>query len=155
MTIHPSRELLSAGYSPIPAARERRAPLNLYILATSTRGTRAALQSAGACARGLDAQIVLLVPHVVPYAQTLEHPADSVKVVANRYRSLACELGVDVTVRVCLCRPHSAALTPLVPGDAAVLIGGRTRHWWPTREQRLARRLMESGRHVLFVPARR
>jgi hypothetical protein len=153
MTLGPSHQLLAAGDSRTPVAPECRAPFDLYVLATSKRGTRAALQSAGAFARGLDATIVLLVPHVVPYAQTLEHPADSVQFVADRCRALACELGVDVTVRVCLCRPQSAALTPLVPSDAAILIGGRTRRWWPTREQRLARTLMETGRRVLFVLA--
>jgi hypothetical protein len=123
----------------------------VYVLATSTRGTRSALRAAGSYAKGLDAHVVLLVPHVVPYAQTLEHPADSVKFAANRFRALAHETGIDVIVRICLCRPQCVALIPLIPRDAAVLIGGRARRWWPTREQRLARTLTKTGRRVLFV----
>lgn len=130
-----------------------RVPLRLYVLATSTPGTRAALEAAARYAHGLDARIVLLVPHVVPYAQTLDHPADAVDFVANRFRALAAEVDVDISIRVCLCRPQSAALTPLIPKDAAILIGGRTRRWWPTQEQRLARTVMRTGRRVLFVPS--
>jgi hypothetical protein len=116
-------------------------------------GTRAALRAAGSYARGLDGRIILLllVPHVVPYAQTLEHPADSVNFVADRSLALAHETGVDVMIRICLCRPQSANLAELMPRDAAILIGGRARRWWPTHEQRLTRTLTRTGRRVLFV----
>ena len=155
MAFHAPHRLLSEGdaASAVPAAHPL--PISVYVLATSAPGTRAALRAAGSFARGLDACIVLLVPHVVPYPQALEHPADSVDFVADRFRELAVEIGVDVSIRVCLCRPQSAALAPLIPKDAAILIGGRTRRWWPTREQRLARTLMKTGRRVLFVPSAR
>jgi hypothetical protein len=126
-------------------------PLSVYVLATSTQGTRAALQAAGTYAQGLDARLVMLVPHVVPYAQALEHPADPVAFTASRFRALAEQLGIDVTIRVCFCRSHSAALAPLIPPHAAVLVGGRTRRWWPTREQRVANALTSAGRSVLFI----
>jgi hypothetical protein len=133
----------------IPAAGE--SPLSIYVLATSLPGTSAALHAADSCAGGLEARIVLLVPHVVPYAQALEHPADSVGFVADRFRTLAWALGLEVTIRVCLCRPEHAALAPLIARDAVILVGGRIRRWWPTREQRLAGELIRAGHRVLFV----
>ena len=152
MTVRSPHRLLSAGdssTSAVPAAGGL--PLAVYVLATSADGTRAALMAAGAHARDLEARIVLLVPHVVPYAQALEHPADSVGFVADRFRTLAVELDVEVTIQVCLCRPEHAALAPLIPQDAVILVGGRTRRWWSTREQRLAGTLTRTGRRVLFV----
>jgi len=116
------------------------------------RGTRAALAAADAHAQGLGARIVLLVPQVVPYAQTLEHPADSVTFAADRFRALVDELRSDVTIRVGLCRPQDATLEALIPRDAVVLVGGRTRRWWPTPEQRAAAALTRAGHGVLFVP---
>lgn len=154
MAFHVPHRLLSDGDSSLsPAPATDPFPMSVYVLATSMPGTRAALGAAGSYAHGLGAQIVLLVPHVVPYAQTLEHPADSVDFVADRFRALAVGIGVDVSIRVCLCRPQSATLSRLIPRDAAILIGGRTRRWWPTREQRVARTLMQTGRRVLFVPS--
>ena len=62
-----------------PPARPQVEPdiLSIYVMATTEGATRAALEAAGGFARDLHAQIVLLVPHVVPYAQSLDHPADS------------------------------------------------------------------------------
>jgi hypothetical protein len=71
--------------------------------------------------------------------------------VADRFRALAREVGVDVMIRICLCRSQSAALIALIPRDAAILIGGRIRRWRPTPEQRLTRTLTRTGRSVMFV----
>ena len=125
--------------------------LAVYVVATTIGGTRAALEAARTFAAGVDVRIILLVPQVVPYPQSVDHPADSVAFTRERFRHLAESLAVDVLVRVCLCRSHSAALAPVVPRDAIVLVGGRCRRWWPTREQRVADALTGAGRQVLFV----
>jgi hypothetical protein len=122
-----------------------------HVIATTNVGTRAALEAAHAWASGLDLQVVLLVPQVIPYADPLDQPADSVAFAANRFRELADALHIDVLVRVCVCRPHSAELRPLLPRDGIILVGGRVCRWWPTREERLARRLDRDGYRVIFV----
>jgi hypothetical protein len=155
MTFTVPRHSVSDGDSSASATQPiSRSHLSVYVLATSMEGTRAALQAAGTHARGLDARVVLLVPHVVPYAEALEHPAQPVAFTAGRFRARVEALGVDVAIHVCVCRPHSEALATLIPAEAAVLLGGRTRRWWPTPEQRLARALTGAGRWVLFVPIR-
>lgn len=149
-----SRPLL-LGDSSVSAVQADRLPLSVYVLATSISGTRGALEAAASHARDLDACVVLLVPIVVPYALTLEHPADSPTFVADRFRSLAEALGIDVTIRICLCRPQHATLAPFIPRDAVILVGGRTRRWWPSREQRLAAALTRTGHQVVFISAAR
>jgi hypothetical protein len=152
LAFHAPHRILSEGDSSLsPTQGIDPLPMSVFILATTMQGTRAALRAAGSYAHGLGARIVLLVPHVVPYVQTLEHPADPVTFAADRFRALAREIGVDVMIRICLCRPHSAALIALIPRDAAILIGGRTRRWWPTHEQRLTSTLTRTGRRVMFV----
>jgi hypothetical protein len=141
------------GHPPTETPAPAGSTLSVYVLATTEAGTRTALATAGAFARDLHARIVVLVPHVVPYAQTLEHPADPAAFAGERYRQAADALGLDVTIQVCLCRSVDA-VTALLPRDAAVLVGGRARRRfqpWPTREERLARALERGGRRVLFI----
>jgi hypothetical protein len=121
------------------------------VVATTLDGTREALVAASALTGGLGGAAVMLVPWVVPYAEPLDHPTESVAFGVKNFRELAEELGVDVTVRVCLCRSSGAAIASLLPADGIVVIGGPSRQWWPTREQRLAARLSGSGHRVIFV----
>jgi hypothetical protein len=123
--------------------------LAIHVIATTDRGTRAALAAARTYATDLNARVVLLVPHVVPYAQPLEHPADSPQCAGERFRGTADALGLDATVRVCVCRSVSDVMT-LLPPEALVLVGGR-RRWWRTREDRLARTLTLRGCRALLV----
>jgi hypothetical protein len=126
-------------------------PSPVHLVATTPDGTRAALAAAGAIARGTAAPAVMLVPWVVPYGEALDHPTESVAFGVKIFSKLAEELGIDVTVQVCLCRSSGEALGSLLPRDAVVVIGGPSRQWWPTREQRLAARVSRAGRRVLFV----
>jgi hypothetical protein len=129
--------------------------LVVQVLATSLAGTRAALGAAHSLCLdlNLDVQVVLFVPLVVPYPLPLEHPTISTTIMAERFRELAEDLLMNIVIRVCCCRPHSAALMPLLSRDAVILIGGRTRRWWPTSEQRVAASLAREGYRPLFVAA--
>jgi hypothetical protein len=129
------------------------AGLALSVVATTEAGTRAALLAADDLGVGLVPHIVLWVPHVVPYAQPLDHPADDVTFTATRFRTLAEEIAADVFVRVCVCRSDAAGLEAILPRDDVVLVGGASRRWWQTREQRLAQRLAAHGYSVLYIDA--
>ena len=137
----------SVGVATEPPTAERH--LSVHVIATTPPGTRAALKQAAACVADLDAYIVLLVPQVVPYVQPLDQPAHSPSLVGQRFLDMAGTIGVDVTIRVCLCRSASSVASVL-PDDALVLVGGR-RRWWRTREQRLAAELTDCGFRALFV----
>ena len=127
------------------------AGLALSVIATTEAGTRAALFAADDLGFGLAPRIILWVPHVVPYAQPLDHPADDVTFTAARFRTLAEEIAADVFVRVCVCRSDAAGLEAVLPRGAVVLVGGARRRWWQTREQRLAERLAAHGYSVLYI----
>jgi hypothetical protein len=123
----------------------------IYVVATNDRGTYAALATVRACATNPNARIVLLVPHVVPYVQSLEHPADSPQCAGERFRSVPDALELGVTARVCVCRSISRVMA-LLPRDALVLVAGRQR-WWRTREERLAAMLTRGGFRAVLVGA--
>ena len=123
--------------------------LPVFVIATTQRGTRAALAAAAVCAAGLTDRVVLLVPHVVPYAQPLDHPADPPVLAGERFLDVARTVGADIDIHVCVCR-SPASVTTLLPVDSLVLVGGR-RRWWRSREQHLIDALTRVGTRALFV----
>ena len=125
--------------------------LKVQVIATSAGGTRAALGAAKSLAAGLDAGIVLVVPHVVQYGETLQHPTVSPDFVGERFRSIAEDLAIDVEIRVCVCRSRTAVLASALSHDAVVLVGGKIRRVWPTVEQRLIAALVSRGYKALLV----
>ena len=125
--------------------------LHLSVVATTDGGTSAALAAARDLGLGLDPQVVLFAPHVVPYLQPLNHPANPVPFTADRYRKLVEAAGIDVLVQVCVCRPDAASLEALIPAGATVIVGGTRGRWLRTHAQRLAKRLAARGYHVMFI----
>ena len=138
----------------IPTARDvasETGSLKVQVVATSAGGTRAALGAAKSLAAGLDASIVLVVPHVVQYGETLEHPTMSPDFAGERFRTMAEDLAMDVEIRVCVCRSQTAVLASALSHDAVVLVGGKVRRVWPTTEQRLIAALVSRGYKALLV----
>ena len=125
--------------------------LTVQVIATSFGGTRAALGTARALAAGLDARVVVLVPFVVPYGEALDHPTVKPELIGARWGRLAEELSLEADVRVCVCRSWTESLPSVLSHDAPVVIGGKTRRWWPTPEDGLRSSLARDGYSVLFA----
>ena len=130
-------------------------PLNVTVIATTEKGTTAALNEARRLAKDLDAHITLLKMEVVPPRFPLDKPPVSVEFTTKQQCSLVLQSGAreqDVTVRTCLCRDRNLSLQRIFRRRALVVIGGR-RHWWLSREERLEKILRGMGHHVIFVEA--
>lgn len=124
----------------------------IHVFATSDDGTRAALATAIPLARGSNARLIVDIPRVLPYALTTGDLAAPIAFVAKRYGRLLRELDGDAQIRICLCRTPGDVAGRLLAIDDAVVIGGPSGWWLPSREERLARRLRRRGHHVVFVP---
>ena len=127
--------------------------LEVCVIFTEMPGTRAALHTAEALAQRLSAYIRLLVPVEVPYALPLTEPAVPVQFLQGQMRNLASEIRLEVAAHICLCRDKRRALNSLLRPQRPVVIGGK-KHWWPTREQRLAQALAKNGYEVIFAELR-
>jgi len=126
----------------------------LQVIATTESGTRAALLQARQLSRRLNiGRAVLLVPWIVSSTVPVNGPLNDAEVVET-YRHMADETGVDVTVRLCICRGYGEVFRWMLPRNSTVVVGGRRRWWWPTREQRIADRLQSAGHMVVFADAR-
>jgi len=129
--------------------------MELFVVATTEEGTRAALEAAQAFAAGLDAHITLLVPHAVPYPEPLECSPEPLAFTVEHFRNLAVSLDVGLSIQLCICRPGDAILAPAIPTGVIVLLGGPRGGLRRSREQRLADRLARTGHPVLFVTTSR
>ncbi len=123
---------------------------DVAVVYTAAEPTRAALRRAATLVSGLDARIRLLVPQIVPYPLPLDQPAPDGAFSERRLRSLLPD-SVDAWIEIRLCRDFESALIPALRENSIVLIP-TPRRWWPTWENRLARRLENQGREVLRVP---
>jgi hypothetical protein len=139
-----------AGHAPDTGAARRHLPV--FVIATTERGTRAALAAAAVYAADLTARVVIVVPHVVPYAQPLEHPADPPVLGGERFRDAVRVVDVDIEIQVCVCR-SAANVAAVLPENALVIVGGR-RRWWRSRDERLAHTLARCKLCALFVADR-
>jgi hypothetical protein len=101
-------------------------------------------------ANGSGVRVLLLVPQVVSFLRANGNAREATAM-ADRYRAIAEDSGVDARVRLCVCHRLDDALRWMLGPGARVVIGGRQRWWWPTAAERMARRLKRQGRDVVFA----
>ncbi len=134
-----------------PSTGESEGRLRVAVVFTFGDATLAAMRRAGALADKLNGRITLIVPQIVPYPLPLESPPVLLDFSERRLRELAVESAVETTIRIYLCRDRIATLKSVLAPRSLVVVGGRRRLWWRTREQRLARQLRHAGHEVIFT----
>jgi hypothetical protein len=140
---------LTSALSEPPSRPLAESRLNIVVIFTSTAGTTAALRKAGALAESLAARITLIVPQVVPYPLPLTSPPVLLDFQENRFRDLAAQVPAETHVQLYLCRDELETLTNFLPANSLVIIG-RSKSWWRSRESRLARKL-RSRHEIVFA----
>jgi hypothetical protein len=124
--------------------------LNVTVLFTSVEGTMAALRTAGTLAGKLGGRITILVPEIVPYHLPINKPPVLHEWNERRFRVLAAKSSVETSVRFYLCRDEDEMLAKKLTSHSLVVLGGK-KHWWPTHESRLAKRLRSLGHEVILA----
>ena len=100
---------------------------------------------------GLDAQVVLLLPRLASFAGGFDPASQERNALVDEHRALAADVGVHVKVLFCVCHRHDDVVHQMLRRWSLVVLGGRKRIWWPTREERLASRLTKEGYPVVFA----
>lgn len=151
------RMLLSRSpFLPATRAPEQETPvrseseLNISVVFTTVEATLTALRSAGTLAKQLGGRITLVVPEVVPYHLPLNKPPVVHAWNEDRFRALAAASPVETSVKFYLCRDADETLVRELTPRSLVVIGVR-KHWWPTREARLAANLRRAGHEVILA----
>jgi hypothetical protein len=136
---------------PEQAAAGASCRLDVTVVFTSTEATIRALKKAATLAQGLNARITLVAPRVVPWSLPLDRPPVAREFNERRLRRIVRRSPVETTVYAYLCRDKLQALTMALSPHSIVVIGGRTRWLWPTREQSLASDLRRAGHEVILA----
>lgn len=128
-------------------------PVQIVVVYTSHEAAANGLKAVGALVHDLNAQVEMVVPQVVPYPLPLSSPPVLIRFNESRYRALAVQAPVPVSVHVYLCRDRLEMLKSLLPATAIVLIG-RDRGGWFSSGSRLARQLRRRGYSVIVAGPR-
>ncbi|MBV9763824.1 MAG: hypothetical protein JOZ48_03180 [Acidobacteriaceae bacterium] len=126
-----------------------RQALPIWIVFTTTNGALAALARAGELAASLDAQIRIVLPHVVPYPLPLNRPAVDPLFRVKDFCDMCEKRAIEIEIEVRLCRDAHECLRDWLPPNSLVVIGCRKNRFG--RENRLGRTLRRLGHHVIFV----
>ena len=143
------RQLTLPGHPQRPGEPQE-SRLNIVVIFTSSSATIAALMRAGSLAESLNADITLIVPQVVPFPLPLTSPPVLLDFQESRFREIAEVIPVEIRVHLYLCRDKLETLKEVLQPRSLVVVGGRKRVW-PTREERLARKLRRAGHDVIFT----
>ena len=93
----------------------------------------------------LDARVVLLVPRLKSFSVPFDPASDEGTGLINEHRALAAGVGVHVTVLFCVCQRYDDVIHQMLSRSSLLIVGGRRRVWWPSKEERLVSRLFAKG----------
>jgi hypothetical protein len=110
----------------------------VHVIATSLAGTRAALDAATALARGFGGRVVLFLRRQPSEANAGEEEA-ALNELAQAFRHLTASYTPRPRALFYV-SGRATDVVQLFQSPGLVVIGGETRLWWPTAEQRLPER---------------
>lgn len=143
----------------VPRADEANGALELFVLFTGIDSTLSALRTATQLAEGLSAHIRLLLIETVPYPLPLDRPPRSLPFLDRQCQSIVSRCPIDsaggtveTSAEIVLCRDAWEGLRTRLRRNAVVVVGKRG-GWWLRAENCLARKLRDTGYHVVRTSA--
>jgi hypothetical protein len=121
------------------------------VLATTKEGTRQALADARRLTGELDAEVRLLVPRLARAGAPFDASGSERDALIDESLALAAEVGLHATALFCVCDRLDDVAHQLLGRSSLLIVGGRRRVWWPTREELLVGRLSREGYIVVFA----
>lgn len=133
------------------AGGEAGAELELVVPFTEAYATAVALEKAAALTAGLDARVLLLAVHTLPYPVPFVCPALVHAHLVEQLMELASHCRLAVQPQVVLTRDRMEGFRYAMKPASTVLVATCKRHFWPTPEEKLARDLVRDGHHVALL----
>ncbi len=134
----------------LPAPAILNIGLTVFVLFTSIDETLKALRRAQQIARPVGAHIVVVAAPVIPHPLQLDQPPVSFDFLIKEFEEKAGGHLDNIRIAVYLCRDQEEALKRVLNIHCPVVIG-ISKRWLPTREERLAKRLLRIGYDVITV----
>jgi hypothetical protein len=124
--------------------------IELVVPFTDSQTTRAVLERARVMTAGLDARILLVAVHALPYPSAFTCPAATHAFLVDQLLELANGCPMPVASQVVLARSREDGFRHALKEDSTVLVGTR-KHIWRTAEERLANMLAGDGHKVILL----
>src|SRR5262245_33272614 len=105
-----------------PRHTESHSELRVKVVVTTIEETRSALKTACDLSTGLQADIDLVLPEVVPYPLALSRPAVPPAFLLQRLMSLAAEAEMLPSIHVYLCRDRTQTLIEVLAPHSIVVL---------------------------------
>jgi hypothetical protein len=123
---------------------------SIYIVFTTIDDTLAAVRVAAQLGKAMSVPLTLIHFRTVPYVLSVDAPTGLSPVETDGFMKRLREEGIDVRVRVYLCRDDRRVIPFGFKPHCLIVIGGR--HGWRlTAAERWRQRLEAAGHFVLFV----
>jgi hypothetical protein len=120
------------------------------VVVTSINHTLKALEEASQLAEHFHSSIEIVAVQTVPYALPLDDPSVPLEFTVKRLEEMAAGFPVQIKISAYLCRDRLEALKRVLNPDCSIVMCVSKR-WWPTREERMARKLQGAGYNVILV----
>jgi hypothetical protein len=124
--------------------------IEIVIPFTEWAVTEAVMQRAAAFTATLNARLMLVAVHTVPYPMSFGCPALVHAHLVDQLIDLASRSPLPVNSQVVLARSSEEGFRHALKPESTVLLGTR-RRLWKTSEERLAAALVRDGHHVALV----
>jgi hypothetical protein len=124
--------------------------VELVIAHTDWTMTTAILKRAAELTAGLNATVVLLAVHTVPYPASFASAAASHAHLVEQLVELAGQSTLPITPQVVLARGREEGFRYALKSESTILVGTH-KHLWQTAEERLARALASDGHKVALL----
>jgi hypothetical protein len=125
---------------------------SVHIVFTTIEDTLAAVRVAAELGKSMAVPLTLIHFRAVPYPLSVDAPAGLSPVETDAFTERLRAEGIEVRVRVYVCRHERHVIPFAFKPHCLIVIGGR-RGWWPTAAERWRRRLETAGHFVVFVDA--
>ena len=123
---------------------------SVYVLFTTLKGTKQALQSALMLTKDLTFRIDVLVPIVVPLPLPITDPPVQLTFRVAQALELIRATGSSPRVHVYLCRDVVQAVLKVVRPGSPVVVGIK-KTWWPSSEGRLVKALQRTDHLTILA----
>jgi hypothetical protein len=124
----------------------------VYVVFTSIEDTIAAVRVAGDLAKSLDVPVTLVHFRTVRYELPVDEPGGMSPVETDAFIDRLRAEGLDIRVRVYLCRDRRPAIPLAFKCHSLIVVAGR-RGWWPSESERWRRMLEAAGHFVVLFDA--
>jgi hypothetical protein len=124
--------------------------LEIVVPYTEWSLTQAVLKRAAGLTAGLNAKVMLVAIHTVPYPAQFECQAAVHAYLVEQLVDLASRCPLAVEPQVVLARSRLDGFRYVLSDRSTVLLGTR-KHWWRAREEVLARALVRDGYKVALL----